>query len=280
MNKVKFLTLLTLASLATPAQAQRRNPLEGQPAVRHMIQLRKLRFEVAPQFVTSINQDYKNAFGPGINLQFHILDWLGIGASGTYTWNSNTPLENQVTGVLPTGPYMYPGPQPNLDIHNQHVLQINALATVYASITPWHGKISIFSAIFGSYDFFVDGGVAFVNYTQAGCCTVTDPNAPGGMAIASEVAKGLPANDPNLQAGKIFAGLKVGGMFGVGVHVYFNEWLALRLELRDYIVGANPGGLDVNGDRLLTSKDEGPQNNLFFGVGLSFFLPPTAKISR
>jgi hypothetical protein len=45
-------------------------------------------------------------------------------------------------------------------------------------------------------------------------------------------------------------------------------------------VGANPGGLDVNGDRKLTKDDEGPQNNIFFGVGATFMLPPSARQSR
>jgi len=74
--------------------------------------------------------------------------------------------------------------------------------------------------------------------------------------------------------------LKIGGQFGIGAHIYFNEWFGLQFELRDYIVGANPGGLDTNGDRKLDSHDEGAQNNLFFGIGLTFMLPPTARVSR
>ena len=78
--------------------------------------LRKLRFEVTPQFVTSINQDYKHAFGPGINLQFHLTDWLAIGVQGVYTLNSDTALEDKVRAALhDRRPYnSYSGPQPNL----------------------------------------------------------------------------------------------------------------------------------------------------------------------
>ena len=61
--------------------------------------MRKLRFEVTPQFVTSINQDYKHAFGPGINLQFHLTDWLAIGVQGVYTLNTDTALEDKVRGA-------------------------------------------------------------------------------------------------------------------------------------------------------------------------------------
>jgi len=274
MNKVKLMTLLTLASLSTGVWADRRNPLEGQPAVRHMAELRKLRFEAALQFITSTNQDYRNAFGPGLNLQFHIFDWLGIGVAGNYTFNSNTPLEDQVRSKLPMTPYMYPGPQPNLQIHDQHVLSINALASAYVSITPWHGKFAMFSALFFNYDFFVNAGLGLVYYTQNGCClTETHPTQ-------DDINKGNTLPDPNTQSGAQFAGAKLGGMIGVGVHVFFNDWIALQLELRDYIVKANPGGLDVNGDRVLNDADEGPQNNIFFGAGISFFLPPRAKISR
>ena len=87
-------------------------------------------------------------------------------------------------------------------------------------------------------------------------------------------------DDPNLQDASIYAGLKVGGMIGVGVHLYFTDWLGMQLEVRDYIVKANPGGGDVNGDRRLTNADEGPQNNIFFTAGLTFVLPPKARITK
>jgi outer membrane beta-barrel protein len=279
MIRVKLLTLLTLASLGSSAWAQRRNPLEGQPAIRHMVELRKLRFEVTPQFITSTNQDYRNAFGPGLNMTFHITDWIGIGVAGNYLFNSNTPLENQVRSVLPVEGvngfmYQYPGPQPSLQIHDSHVLNLNALGSAYVSLTPWHGKFAMFSALFFSYDFFVNAGLGLVNYTQNNCCRVEMHPTP------ADVAKGNTLPDPNLQDGSQFAGLKIGGMIGVGIHIFFTEWVGLQLELRDYIVKANPGGLDTNGDRVLNSDDEGPQNNLFFGMGITFMLPPSAKISR
>jgi hypothetical protein len=103
-----------------------------------------------------------------------------------------------------------------------------------------------------------------VNYVQNGCCS--DPS-PG-------------VDDQAFGDSKQFAGMKIGGMIGVGAHVFFNDWIGMELELRDYIVGANPGGLDVNADRKLTKDDEGPQNNIFFGAGITLMLPPRAKITR
>ena len=275
--RTRLLPLLVLLALPTllpesAARAERRNPLEGQPAVRRRLLLRKLRFEVTPQFVTSINQDYKHAFGPGINLQFHLTDWLAIGVQGVYTLNANTGLEDKVRGALQNvGPYnMRPDPQPTLAMHDEHVMGIQAIFSAYAQVTPFYGKIAFFSALFVNYDLYVNGGIGFVDYTSKCCTTVNTTGKPGYDPTAP---------DPNTQNGH-FDGLKIGGQIGVGAHIYFNEWFGLQFELRDYIVGANPGGLDTNGDRKLDSKDEGPQNNIFFGVGLTFMLPPSARQSR
>jgi outer membrane beta-barrel protein len=273
-----MLALPSLVAFPEVAHAERRNPLAGQPAVRRRVLMRKLRFEVTPQFVTSINQDYKHAFGPGINLQFHLTDWLAIGVQGVYTLNANTALEDKVRAQLPDenqgAVYKYPGPQPTLQIHDQHVLGIQSLVSGYAQVTPFYGKIAFFSALFVNYDLYFNGGIGLVHYVSTCCSSKYIQQHP----VASDPQGSLP--DPNTQDASIFAGWKVGGQIGVGAHIYFNEWFGLQFELRDYIVGANPGGGDVNGDRILNSGDEGPQNNIFFGVGLTFMLPPSARISR
>jgi outer membrane beta-barrel protein len=279
MMRTRLLPLLVLFALPTllseTARAERRNPLAGQPAVRRRLLMRKLRFEVTPQFVTSINQDYKHAFGPGINLQFHLTDWLAIGVQGVYTLNANTALEDKVRGQLSgsAADYKYNALQPTLGVHDEHVLGINAIFSAYAQITPFYGKIAFFSALFVNYDLYVNGGIGFVNYIQNHCCTNVAQHPS-----ANDPPGSLP--DPNTQDASIFAGLKVGGQIGVGAHIYFNEWLGMQFELRDYIVGANPGGLDVDGNRKLEKSDEGPQNNIFFGVGVTFMLPPSARQSR
>ena len=279
--RTRLLPLLVLLALPMllpeTASAERRNPLAGQPAVRRRLLLRKLRFEATPQFITSINQDYKHAFGPGINLQFYFTDWLAVGVQGAYMFNANTGLEDRVRGQLSgtAADYMYGKQvQPTLEIHDQHVLGINAAMSAFAQVTPFYGKIAFFSALFVNYDLYLNGGIGFVNYVQSPkCCTRVEKHPLPGDPTGA-----LP--DPNLEDASVFAGLKIGGQFGVGAHIFFNEWFGLQFELRDYIVGANPGGGDVNGDRKLDSKDEGVQNNLFFGAGVTFMLPPTARETR
>jgi outer membrane beta-barrel protein len=165
--------------------------------------------------------------------------------------------------------YKTPGPNPTLAQHDQRVLGINATMSPFLQVTPFSGKFSLFSAAFAWYDLYAKVGLGLVHYTNCG-------NSGPACVTGNQTA----GSDPNLQDPGQFSGMKVGGMIGVGAHLYFTDWLGLQLELRDYIVKANPGGGDVNGDRRLTSDDEGPQNNIFFTRGLTFVLPPKAHITK
>ncbi len=266
-----------LASLSGEARAERRNPLEGQPAIRYRKEIRRLRLEITPAFTTSINQDYKNAIGVGGTIAFNFLDWLGIGFEGSYLFNYNTPLEDEIRTAIqqteatryPMG-YKTPGPNPTLAQHDQRVLKMDATMSVFAQVTPFSGKFALFSAAFAWYDLYAKLGLGLVHYKNC------DTNATSGCVTAPETA----GSDPNLQDPSQFAGMKVGAMIGVGAHLYFTDWLGLQIELRDYVVKANPGGGDVNGNRRLDSGDEGPQNNIFFTLGLTFVLPPKARITK
>ena len=81
-----------------------------------------------------------------------------------------------------------------------------------------------------------------------------------------------PNNDPPLNDGNRF-GLYLGG----GVHVFLTEWMALDLTVRDYAFTDNPSGADFNADLAVTDTDDRFQHHLFFGLGASFMLPPSAK---
>ncbi|MCS6912841.1 MAG: outer membrane beta-barrel domain-containing protein [Myxococcales bacterium] len=277
---VLFLTsLAALGGLTAEARADRgRNPLAGQPAIRHRLELRKLRFEVSPQFLLSVNQPFLIGIGGGANVQFHITDWLGIAASFHYTANVASPLANQVEASLPSRPAPMNDPayglrQPSKDQFRDHLIGPNLLGGLYATLTPMGGKFSLFNALFANYDFYGLAGLGLVN--------LTTPVASGaGYMPPLDVN-----NDVNRQSPDIFTGPRVAGLLGIGVHIFFNDFLALQMELRDYIYKSNPGGLDVsatdskrNQGPVLTSADEYVVNHLYFGLGLSIFLPPRAKV--
>src|SRR5690349_13437122 len=96
-------TNLTIASLglfgwasllATPAFAKGTS-IAGQPAVRHKIELRKGRFELAPTFETAIALDYKDIYAGGLRAEYHLNDWLSIGGMGFFGASLNSGLTNQ-----------------------------------------------------------------------------------------------------------------------------------------------------------------------------------------
>lgn len=282
-----------LALLAAPAHADRgRNPLAGQPAIRHRVEMRKLRFEITPQLMLSINQPYLIGVGGGGALQFHLTDWLGLGASFHYTTNLAAPLVGRIEEALPQN-YAGAGDpssglkQPSKQIFKDHLIGPSMLIGVYGTLTPIAGKFSLFNTLFAKYDFYglIGLGFTLLNAPLSSGQTAYQDTA-GAMRAVNATAL-TTANDVNLQAPDPFTGLRPAGLFGIGVHMFFNDFIGLNLELRDYMYKSNPGGLDVstadnNTDNspVLSAQDEYIVNNLYFGIGLTFMLPPGAKTSR
>jgi outer membrane beta-barrel protein len=265
------------------ARAERRNPLDGQPSIRHKVEMRRLRFEISPQFVVSMNQDFRHFIGGGLVLHFHIADFIGIGAQLAGGGGINTGITDKLVG---SGDIANPmnggalgvnetGLQPSRQQFMDHINTINFLFSLYATLTPFAGKLAMFGALFLRYDFYVMGGIGGLNTTNT-----FDPNQPGYAGVQRDCADRLIATNPN-NCDPMNAGFSFAGMFGVGTHLYFTPLIGLQLEVRDYIASGNPGGLDVNQDpqRKVNEDDRTIQNNLMFSLGLTFMLPPTPKVS-
>jgi len=285
-----------LALLAAPAHADRgRNPLAGQPAIRHRVEMRKLRLELTPQLMLSLNQPYLIGVGGGGALQFHLTDWLGLGASFHYTANLAAPLVGRIEEALPQNYAGLGDPssglrQPSKQMFRDHLIGPSMLIGVYGTLTPIAGKFSLFNTLFAKYDFYglIGVGFAMLNTPLSSGQTAYQTTATMGsnMLSVNPTALGA-ANDVNLQAPDPFTGLRPAGLFGIGVHMFFNHFIGLNLELRDYLYKSNPGGLDVstsdnNPDNspVLSGADEYLVSNLYFGLGLTIMIPPGAKISR
>jgi outer membrane beta-barrel protein len=281
-------TLALTGALAADAHAERgRNPLAGQPAIRHRLELRKMRFEVTPQFLVSANQSHLLSLGGGLNAQFHITDWLGVAASFHYTGNLLSPLGNQVMEGLPWSYDQTLGTgQPSKRKFLDHLVGADMLIGLYGTLTPIGGKFSLFNALVANYDFYLIAGIGMARLTTPLLCANVPP-APSGVTPDTSCTYKADAVDINAQSSDnmLGSGIQVAGVFGIGTHLFFNDWMALQVELRDYVFKSNPGGLDVNttdsgkkGVYKLTPDDLYVTSNLYFGVGLSFFLPPKAKV--
>jgi outer membrane beta-barrel protein len=253
--------LVTLAPLA--AQAQRKSPLEDAPAIRKRVELRETRFEGGVGFGTTLNQDFYHTMMVDLKLGFHITDWLSIsGMAGFGVANLQTGFQQRLDETLP-GAGMNPSVprEPTAAAAQASMSKIKAVLAAQLEFTPFTGKYSLFGKIFAHYDFYLFGGAGALSLAA------TDTTLPactdGGTATSCAVT-----------------GFKVGGNAGVGLHTFFNNWLALNVELRDIITQINPAGRDVNGDGFANSNDLGWGSTFMVNANLTVYLPALASISQ
>jgi outer membrane beta-barrel protein len=253
---------LTVVFLASPAFAQRRhNPLEGQPAIRHRLELRSLRFEVTPFAGFTMLNDFNNTAFGGVKLEYHLTDWIGIGGLFGGGAAVGTGLKDQIEQTLFDSGDLKGGPSKTCaDAAMNHVAYF---AAGQVELSPFGGKFAVFSKAFMNYDFYIDLGVGMVGLANnLGAHNECPSDQYGGMN-----------NDVN-------NGLKIGPTGAVGMHWFFNKFVALDLSYRAIVIKDNPSGRDTNGDKVVNSDDLkfGPKN--FITLGLAFYLPADAEISH
>ncbi len=132
--------------------------------------------------------------------------------------------------------------------------KIKGIIAAQLEFTPFTGKFSLFGKIFAHYDFYAFGGGGLPRsradeHVPAPCCT---SNGTTGSSCA-------------------VSGYKPGGNVGVGLHTFFNNWLALNVELRDIIAQINPSGRDVNGDGFATTADLKWGSTFVVSANLAFY---------
>jgi len=264
--------LLTIGIVGDAAAERRTNDLAKDVAVRHRRLLVKNRFEFAPLFESTINADFQHIIGGGAKLEYHLSDMLSIGGVGVGSIALKTKLVDRILPTLEATP----DPATREPSRTEFEDRLNTMpvhGAVYASLTPWYGKLAAFSQAFVAFDFYFQAGVAFAqlksNCPMSVCNDVTtDKPEPNG-----DLPDMNPNNDPPLNSGGR-AGLYLGG----GVHVFLNDFLALDLTIRDYAFTDNPSGADFDAkDQAVTTNDNRFVHHLFFGAGLSIMLPMKVK---
>lgn len=277
-TRISTLLLGAVAITALPSLAEaRKNPLAGQPMVRHKMELRLKRFEVAPTFEASVQADYQHTLSGGLKAEYHLTDNLSFGGVFFFGGGIDTALASQIRDSLPET--QTPGdPTPDRDDFNSHLNSIPIHGGVHATFTPWFGKMALFGKAFVNFDMYLTGGLAFAMTKNpnedpdlgTGCTpTIDDPAAEGNARYND------PRNDPPCNSG-----FRPGIQLGAGMHVFVNKWVAIDFSFRNYMFTDNPSGLDFTGDLKVDEDDQRFMSHLFFGVGVSLFLPPKIKISK
>ena len=273
---LRWLSLLVaLAVTAVPlaAQAQRKSPLADAPAIRKRFELRASRLEIGAGFGSTINQDFYHTLFLNLKLGFHLTDWLAIsGFAGFGVANISTAFQSDLVNSLSAnGPANQPQ-EPSKSQALSSMQKINNMFGAQAEFTPFTGKYSLAGWLFANYDFYAFGGAGVIGVAPTDAsiapCAATNPAAANGGNKTSDVGYFCGVS-----------GSKFAFTFGLGLHSYFNHWMALNVELRDMLAQLNPSGRDTNADLSATTADLTWTHTYIVAANLVFFLPSTPSIS-
>lgn len=255
---------VTLVPLA--AQAQRKSPLADAPAIRKRFELRATRLELGAGLGTTINQDFYHSVFFNLKVGFHITDWLAVsGFAGFAVANIETTFQSDVVnGLAPSPVAGHPASEPTQSEAQASAQKIKGIYGAQLEGSFFTGKYSLFGKLFANYDFYILGGGALISVAP------NDANVPECTSNAGQARQqyycGTTGNRP-------------GFTFGVGLHSYFNNWLALNVELRDILAKLNPSGRDTNGDLRATTDDLAWTHTIGLAANLVVYLPATPRIS-
>jgi outer membrane beta-barrel protein len=268
-RRLAFAVAMVVTATPLLAQAQRKSPLADAPAIRKRYELRSTRFELGAGAGSTINQDFYHSVLINVRAGFHITDWLSIAGFGDFAAaNLSTGFRDKVLGSLNNSPPLVR--EPTQSLADASILKINNILGAQLEFTPFTGKYSLFGKLFAAYDtyLFVGPGLMSVSATTPSMLTPCSSHVRSGTTPA---ASDFQCDD---------SGTKLGVNMGIGFHSFFNNWLALNVELRDILAQVNPAGRDVNGDKIADSKDDAWNNTFILTANLTFYLPATPSISQ
>lgn len=206
-------------------------------AVQQIYALRRNRLELNPYFGATLNDQFVSHPAVGLAANFYISNVLAVGVNGNFYQPFNVDSE--------------------FNFLVRRATRISVPLTSYAwnanlnfTYVPMYGKFAGFKNFIFHYDAYIVGGVGLLS------------------------TKPIPVIDPDNR--NFEYSMKLAFNVGIGLRIFFNRWLALNLEVRDYIyndklentvVSANPQNKDDwFGENRLT-------NNIQAQLGLSVFIP-------
>ncbi len=271
-------TALLIPSVASADDPPpRRSALDEQPAVRHRLLLVAKRLEATPMFESTINADFRHFIGAGLKLEYHLGDMFSIGGMIVGSTSLDTKLTKRVVETLEPDVNNMTR-EPSVQEFTQRLNTIPLHGSIYASLTPWYGKMAAFGKAYVNFDFYFQAGLSFATLKSDCASSICNDPMPGidpDPADPLVNADDNPNNDPPLNSG-FRPGLYLGG----GIHVFINEFLALDLAIRDYAFKDNPSGADFNADLAVQDDDSRFLHHLFVGVGVSVMVPFKVKRTR
>lgn len=136
------------------ATAQSRNiNIDDAPALRREIKWRAERFEVMPTFSQTFHDSYVQNFLVGLDLNYHIKNWVSIGLNFAFGFKRNTNLTKQINDTLG---------------RSIEVAQLRMLLLANVQFAPIYGKFSLFGKAMAYYDLHLLIGVGMAQIKSNG----------------------------------------------------------------------------------------------------------------
>lgn len=235
-----ILALAFAVALApAPARAQSKSDaFAGKiPPVSANLYRKAGRFEASLSGNLSINDAFYSKYFGGLKLGYHFTEAISAHAlvAGGLTTKAGSAQ------VCPT----------NGGCHSADRLQmfqvpgkIKMMGGVEGAWAPIYGKLNVFSGV-AHFDLGVMGGVDYITYQKV---------------LSQAQAESTTGTPPSAST--------LGVHLGLGARVFLTEWIAARLEFRDYIYRVS-----IPNWREGAGAKRDLQNQMFAEIGVSFFLP-------
>lgn len=213
-------------------------------ALQQLYVLKARRLELNPYWSASLNDQFVSHPGPGIAANYYISNVLAVGANFNYYGGLNVDSDFNFQNRRATRVAVP---------LNEYLLGVNANMTY----VPIYGKFASLADFIFQYDGYLVGGVGAL-WTRP--IAVIDPDNRNFTY------------DPRLTFN-----------LGFGLRVFLTRWLAVTMEIRNYIYLEKLENLKVpntiaeqqNKDNWY--GDSSLTNNVQAQIGLSFFLPPSVS---
>ena len=193
------------------------------------------RFEIAPTFSLSFRDAFWSKYVLGATFTYHFTETIGLGLRGGYAFTSVSGSAQ----ICPSPTEACHSPSKD-ELDGKGPGQIKLITALDFEWAPLYGKISLLAEGFAHFNLYLIAGPMALQY-QA-------PKDGGAAGSTSTWA--------------------IGGEAGLGMRFIFNRWMALRFELRDVIYREKTAGATET-----TGASYQVRNQLFFDIGLSFFIP-------
>lgn len=191
--------VLCAAALTSASPALADDVLEGTPVVRRNLQYRAGRQEIGALFGSSLGDLYVRNLLPGARYDFHITDWIAIGADVQVGIPVDTVTREQIQEKVSN----------QNDTFQMEASRIAVLAGGRVSVAPVTGKYMLLGSLPMHYDFHVNLSLGFASTPGIDTLGVGGKKAP-----SFSLAPGI----------------------GAGVRVFLTRVVAITVDLNDVFI--------------------------------------------